>query len=462
MKLTVACRSMEQEAFLEANQGLRPLLESALNSALNASDPVEAICGYLQNAAPAERLGGKKWNVCICGGGNAVHIMMADLGARDDVEVSVYAPFAPSGGTSEASRINAGLAEVKGISKHFRAELNKTPIFGTPLKVSENPADVIPDADVVIIPLPAFAHKGVMEAIAPFLKKGVYVGAMPAQGNFNITAATILGEKMEHVTLFGINQLPYQCRILEYGKTVEMVGHKNVVKVSTTPAAKDKQTAALIKHILGYIDVVPLGDFLNVTLHPTNQVIHPCIMYGLFHDYVEGSVFPNKPLFYQSTTEFTGGVLNSCSDDVQALAAALSKKLGIDLSGTPKLDEMMIEMYTGEIEDETSYKTIFATNKGYAGLYAPCVEKGNGFGPDFKYRYMTEDIPYGLCVLKGLADIVDVKLPMLEKIVIWAQGWMGKEYIVDGKLTGKDVGETTAPQALGVNTLEELKKIVVG
>lgn len=33
---------------------------------------------------------------------------------------------------------------------------------------------------------------------------------------------------------------------------------------------------------------------------------------------------------------------------------------------------------------------------------------------------------------------------------------MGKEYVVDGKLVGKDVGETSAPQRWGITTVEEL------
>ena len=68
---------------------------------------------------------------------------------------------------------------------------------------------------------------------------------------------------------------------------------------------------------------------------------------------------------------------------------------------------------------------------------------------DFTYRYMLEDIPLGLCVVKGYADLVNVDTPTMNTVLEWAQRWMKKSYVVDGKLTGSDVGETMSPQAHG-------------
>lgn len=36
------------------------------------------------------------------------------------------------------------------------------------------------------------------------------------------------------------------------------------------------------------------------------------------------------------------------------------------------------------------------------------------------------------------------------------QKFLEKEYIVDGKLKGKDINELTIPQNMGINTKEEL------
>lgn len=46
----------------------------------------------------------------------------------------------------------------------------------------------------------------------------------------------------------------------------------------------------------------------------------------------------------------------------------------------------------------------------------------------------------------------------MDMVISWAQGNMGKEYVVGGKLAGKDVGETAAPQRWGITTVEQLNR----
>ena len=43
-----------------------------------------------------------------------------------------------------------------------------------------------------------------------------------------------------------------------------------------------------------------------------------------------------------------------------------------------------------------------------------------------------------------------------KQVLTWAQGIMGKEYMVDGKFTGKDVSSTRAPQKYGLNTVDQV------
>eukprot|EP01008_Symbiontida_sp_HLA12_P000206 NODE_1203_length_642_cov_222.319846_g1194_i0.p1 GENE.NODE_1203_length_642_cov_222.319846_g1194_i0~~NODE_1203_length_642_cov_222.319846_g1194_i0.p1 ORF type:complete len:188 (+),score=36.79 NODE_1203_length_642_cov_222.319846_g1194_i0:78-566(+) len=158
------------------------------------------------------------------------------------------------------------------------------------------------------------------------------------------------------------------------------------------------------------------------------------------------------------TDDFTADVLEKCSDDIQNIAKALSEQLGIDMAGVPKMDEMQKRFYKGEVEDESGYKTIFCSNRGYAGLFAPMLEQGGGWVPDFKYRYLTEDIPLGQCILKGYADLCGIKVPTIDMLIEWSQKHMGKEYIKDGALTGKDAASTPAPQSFGITSMDILRQ----
>lgn len=45
-------------------------------------------------------------------------------------------------------------------------------------------------------------------------------------------------------------------------------------------------------------------------------------------------------------------------------------------------------------------------------------------------RMFYDDIPHGLCVLFGIAEILHVPTPMISKMIIENQIMMGKEYLV--------------------------------
>ena len=79
------------------------------------------------------------------------------------------------------------------------------------------------------------------------------------------------------------------------------------------------------------------------------------------------------------------------------------------------------------------------------------------FAPDFGYRYLTEDIPRGQCVLKGVAQIAQVETPTIDRLIRWADSVTGKRYLTDdGILNPVTVRETAAPQAFGFDTVEAI------
>ena len=99
---------------------------------------------------------------------------------------------------------------------------------------------------------------------------------------------------------------------------------------------------------------------------------------------------------------------------------------------------------------------IFATNRGYAGCKTPTQSVEGGVIPKIDSRFFTEDIPFGLCILRNLADMLEIEVPLVNKFIIWHQNWMGKEYLKDGKLNPDLLGETGAPIRYGIKSLDSL------
>jgi len=79
-----------------------------------------------------------------------------------------------------------------------------------------------------------------------------------------------------------------------------------------------------------------------------------------------------------------------------------------------------------------------------------------GYVPDFQARYLSEDVPFNLLVTRGMAELAKVKTPMIDQVLTWAQERLGKEYLVDGQLCGKDLSDTRTPQRYGFNDLDEI------
>jgi hypothetical protein len=399
--------------------------------------------------------------VTVCGGGNAAHALVGVLGAQGNHLINVYLSF---GG--EAQRWQAGIASQGGIQVLQRDATS----LGRPHLVSSDPSKVVPGSQLVFLALPAFAHQSVLTEIAPYLEEGAWLGAIPARGAFDLCAWDALREKSSSLTIFGLQSLPWACRINEYGRSVKILGTKARLDLATWPAEHAAQLANQVGALLG-IRLDPAADFLSLTLAGTGQLIHPGILYGLFHDW-DGRPLEEAPLFYQGVDAATAATLEQMSAEVQDLRLVLQQRFPLlDFSAVRSLAQWLRRSYPHDILDFSSLQTMFNTNQSYAGLRVPVrpfttktqtarqSTEGSistGLQPDFQSRYITEDIPYGLIPTRGIAELAGVATPVMDRVIQWAQARLDQEYLVAGRLCGRNLSATRAPQRYGFYSLEKL------
>ena len=398
--------------------------------------------------------------VVLCGGGNAVHVLSSYVSANADVDECCVLSLFPG----EAERFRNAIPE-----KGIKCQNDLGPdVFGKPSQVSDDPAKVVPGADVVIFALPSFTHEMYLKELKPYLKRGVTLGAMPGEGGFDLCAIHNLGADFVRASnLFALETLPWACRILEYGKSVEVLGTKKEIDVVISPKEGDtiETTQTLLQSLIGRLpELKPACNFLAVTLMNINSVWHPTISYGFFRNHDVNEAFDEPPLFYEGADEYTGEKLTKVSDEVLEVKRVLLEKYPkLDLSSTTHVRDWMLRSYGDDIGDKTSVYTMLKTNKGYRGLTHPMREvdtpEGKKYLPNFKYRYYTEDIPCGLVVTKGIAELAGVATPNMDEVIYWCQERIGKEYVVDGKLCGKDVDSSRAPQHYGFHDLDSFMKV---
>ncbi|HET6445532.1 MAG TPA: NAD/NADP octopine/nopaline dehydrogenase family protein [candidate division Zixibacteria bacterium] len=384
----------------------------------------------------------------ICGGGNAAHVLIA-LAAKAGWEVDVYAPLA-----DEARRLRAGITAAGGITARFAGES----IVGIPHHISADPAEVIPESDVILLALPAFAHGPTLEAIAGFIKPNVCLGAVPARSGFDFQARSILNERGLSPRIFGLQTLPWACRIAIYGQTVDILGTKAETALAISPPDESSDWTRQLTTLFG-LELVAVDSFLTLTLANTGQLIHPGIMYGLSRNKESKTFGQNEiPLFYQGVDPTTAELLQAMSDEVQAITIELADRLSdFKTNDVLPIYDWLLRSYPNYISDGSTLQRAFNTNRAYAGLRFPTRSTGpDTFVVDYKARYLSEDVPYGLAVIRGMAELVDVRTPTIDKVIDWAQARLGRQYVANGTLSGRDLAETRAPQVYGIHTLAGL------
>ena len=385
-------------------------------------------------------------DITICGGGNAAHAAAGLLAARDEHRVKVYLSF-----EDEAQIWRAGVTNQGGM----RVIRRDSSVLGLPERISSDPAAVIPGAELVLLALPSFAHESILKEISPYIEQEALIGALAARGCFDLCVRDILGSKTDRVTIFGLQTLPWACRIKQYGQEVNLLGVKAQVGFATCPPEHAGKLASSLSTQLGF-PLEPVDSFLSLTLAGTGQLIHPGVMYGLFKDW-DGHVFEEAPLFYQGIDAETADILQCLSDEVQALRLSIEERYAtIDLHAVRTLDEWLCMSYAEDIEDTSSLQTYFVTNRSYAGLKVPMRESDGGLNPDFGARYLSEDVPYALLATRGIAELADVPTHSMDEVISWAQERMNKEYLVDGKLAGRDLESSRAPQRYGFRDLDTM------
>ena len=387
--------------------------------------------------------------ITICGGGNAAHAMIPIIRNHFSGKINLFLPFG-----DEANHFQKLIDE----KKLLTAIMGDKEICGRPNKVSKFAKEVCKETDLILMLLPAFAHEKTLQHIIPFLKEEAIIGAIPARSGFEYAALKILKDnKKEKIKIFGMQTLPWACRIKEYASKVDILGKKKSVGMAAFPHKISTELAYFLSKILD-LKIEPLANMLTLTLANLGQVIHPGIMYGLFKGkeqvtYQEDTI----PLFYQGVTREIAKTLQEMSDEILMVTEKIKVlDKNVNLKRVMSLKNWLIYSYEDSIIDKKTLQTCFNTNSAYQGLRAPVKKENDYFLPNFQARYLTEDIPFGLVVTKAIAQLAKVDIPIIDEVILTTSKWIGKEYIKGGCLEGKDIKDARIPQNYNINNLEEI------
>ena len=119
-------------------------------------------------------------------------------------------------------------------------------------------------------------------------------------------------------------------------------------------------------------------------------------------------------------------------------------------------------MYDGQVSDTSSLKRVFNTNIGYSRVPFPMIpadKTGEKVTLNLNARFFWEDVPFGLVILKDIAQLLGVKTPHTDKQIIFHQKFMPVKYICEKTgqfLDNEAVKQSGAPRAYGIKTADDL------
>ena len=154
-----------------------------------------------------------------------------------------------------------------------------------------------------------------------------------------------------------------------------------------------------------------------------------------------------------------------------------------------------LQSYGLDCTDTSSLYGLIRTNPAYNGLTHPMSEvevgdddsivSGNNqlklktrtkYTPNFQFRYLTEDVPYGLLVIKAMQIMlnesqfkygISIDTPHLDTVLIWAEKVLNKKYfiknnnndrIVNIDMTSDDILKSRVPQMFGFESVDDILK----
>ena len=356
--------------------------------------------------------------IAVLGAGNGGYACSADLSLAG-CQVNLFE--LPEFKASIEPIVQRGGIEITGAAKIGFAKLNK---------VTTDIEDAIKGVNLILIVVPASAHKTFIETCIPYIENGQTIVFMGKGGGALEFAKTLKDQGIKKdITIGETCTLPYTARITGPAQV------KVFATVKKLPAAAfpAKDTDKLIKIMKEIYPVAPASNVLETVLLDLNTIVHPAPVI------LNAARIESKEEFFL----YAEGVTPAIARVVEAVdkeRLAVMEALGLKPIPFPEL-VYMIGLAAGKcntiLEDFTSFQGIIGARE----LKAPST---------LNARHITEDVPYGLVLLASIAEMIGVTTTVTRSLIAIASVLNQVDYWKVGRTTDK----------LGISGLkvEELKK----
>lgn len=277
--------------------------------------------------------------------------------------------------------------------------------------VTDRIDEAIAAVDIIMVAVPANAHKYIAQLIAPYVNERQYVVLNPGRTGGALEFKNIIKNARpdNNICIVEAQTLLFACRAAEEGK-VSIFSKKNEVKVAALPAARTKEFISLIYNVIP--EFAEVNSVLDTSFNNFGAILHPIPTIlncgridstkGDFMYYIEG-ITPNIVKVIEEVDYERMKVAYALGAEVVSLRDWLG--------------------YTYGAYGDTLCEAL-SNVEGYWGIKAP---------PSLDTRYIFEDVPQSLVPIADMGHYLGIKTPTIEAMIQLASVIHDKDYYKLGR-----------------------------
>lgn len=303
--------------------------------------------------------------------------------------------------------------------------------FATVDGVTSSIDEAVAGADLVLVNMPALAHRNVASLLAGCLQDGQTVLLTPGRtgGALEVYQTFRRFQLKKKVTLA-------ECQTFLYATEsrgpahVEIMKVKNRVRAAALPAGDIKAFMSLIGEI--YPEYAAATNVLETSLNNVGAVVHPAPML-LNSGLLERAARGEDLRYYRDI--ITRFVCENVMEKIDAEKSDIARAFGV-----PVLDARGWYKECYAIEGESLYD-VLQSNEYYLGFSAPKHVLG--------YHHVLDEVPNSLVPLSELGAAAGVRTPMTDALVHLASAALGHDFWAEGRTLARlGFPEDAAPERI--------------
>ncbi len=297
--------------------------------------------------------------------------------------------------------------------------------------VTTDPAEAIAGRKVLMVVVPATAHRFIAEQIAPHLVDGQLIVLNPGRTGGALEVLKTIRDSgcRADIVVAEAQTFLYASRSMNPAQT-KIFRIKNSIPVAALPAYRTPEVVKALR--VAFPQFVPGDNVMKTSLDNIGAIFHPAVTVlnaariestnGDFDYYTEG------------ITPAVAMILESMDRERVAVAGALGFR-------AMTAREWLYIAY--DAAGRTLHEAMRA-NRGYDGIKAPKT---------VFHRYISEDIPMSLVPISSLGQLVDVPTPSIDSIILLGSVLHGVDYRAQGR-TAETLG-------LAGKSLKEIRRFIL-